>query len=102
MSALPDLTRYGIYHANYLRNPPAAKLYEESVLRDHGVISSAGALISRSGTKTGRSPKDKRIMQHPESSPDIWWGDVNIPLTEQSFIINRQRAVDFLNFSPNI
>lgn len=102
MAALPDLTRYGIYHTNYLRNPPAAKLYEESVLRDHGAITSAGALASRSGTKTGRSPKDKRIMQHPESTGDVWWGDVNIPLTEQSFIINRQRAVDFLNFRPNI
>jgi len=102
MAALPDLSRYGIYHKDYLRNPPPAKLYEESVLRDHGVITSAGALASRSGTKTGRSPKDKRIMQHPTSTDDIWWGEVNIPLTEHSFIINRQRAVDFLNFRPNI
>src|SRR5688572_1791646 len=102
MPALPDLTKHGIFHATYLRNPPAAKLYEESVLHDHGVITSAGALASRSGTKTGRSPKDKRIMQHPTSSADVWWGDVNIPLAEQSFIINRQRAVDFLNFRPNI
>ena len=102
MSSLPDLTRYGIYHGNFLRNPPAAKLYEEAIARDHGVITSAGALLSRSGTKTGRSPKDKRIMQHPSSSGDIWWGDVNIPLAEHSFLVNRQRAVDFLNFRSQV
>jgi phosphoenolpyruvate carboxykinase (ATP) len=102
MDAGPDLTKYGIYHTSFLRNPPAAKLYEDAIGHDHGLITVKGALSSRSGTKTGRSPKDKRLVQHPESSADIWWGDVNIPLTEQAFLINRQRAVDFLNFRSHI
>ena len=32
------------------------------------------------GVKTGRSPKDKRVVEHPDSKNDIWWGPVNIPL----------------------
>jgi len=102
MAALPDLSRYGIYHKVYLRNPSPARLYEEAVTSDEGAITSTGALFSRSGSKTGRSPKDKRIMQHPASQADVWWGDVNIPLAEHSFLVNRQRAVDFLNFRRQI
>ena len=102
MAALPDLSRYGIYHKEYARNVPPAKLYEEAIKHDHGAISSAGALMSRSGSKTGRSPKDKRIVEHPLSSPDVWWGDVNIKLAEHSFMVNKQRAVDFLNFRSQI
>jgi len=102
MAPLPDLSRYGIYHAEYLRNPPAARLYEEAIKSDHGVITSVGALLSRSGSKTGRSPKDKRVVDHPMSTNDVWWGDVNIKLAEHSFLVNRQRAVDFLNFRQQI
>ncbi len=40
---------------------------------------------------------DKRIVDHPESSKDVWWGPVNIKLDNQVFIINRQRAIDYLN-----
>ena len=102
MAGLPDLSRYGIYHKEYLRNPPPARLYEEAIKSDGGAISSVGALLSRSGSKTGRSPKDKRVVQHQASSNDIWWSEVNIPLAEHSFLVNRQRAIDFLNFRSQI
>jgi hypothetical protein len=35
-------------------------------------ITSSGALTAYSGTKTGRSPLDKRIVQEPSSEKDIW------------------------------
>jgi phosphoenolpyruvate carboxykinase (ATP) len=92
-----NLLAYDVYVADILRNPPPAILYEEAIQRDGGKISSTGALVSLSGTKTGRSPKDKRIVDHPDSSADIWWGSVNMRLDEQTFITNRQRAVDYLN-----
>jgi phosphoenolpyruvate carboxykinase (ATP) len=37
-------------------------------------IAENGALIAYSGVKTGRSPKDKRVVEHPDSKNDIWWG----------------------------
>ena len=95
-----DLSEYGIVAPHVYRNLAPGRLYEEAVRFDNGLITSTGALASRSGTKNGRSPKDKRVVDHPTSSPDIWWGDVNIPLSEHSFLINRQRAIDFLNFRP--
>ncbi|MGH7139504.1 MAG: phosphoenolpyruvate carboxykinase (ATP), partial [Pirellulales bacterium] len=92
-----DLSQYGIYTAEVWRNAAPARLYEAAVNDDRCAIADSGALVARSGSKTGRSPKDKRIVDHPHSSADIWWGDVNIPLDEQTFLTNRERAIDFLN-----
>lgn len=98
MSVNPiDLSAYGIHVSDVVRNATPARLYEFAIVDHHAVISASGALATRSGDKTGRSPKDKRIVDDPATSGDIWWGDINIRLTERSFLINRQRAVDYLN-----
>ncbi|HEX3656251.1 MAG TPA: phosphoenolpyruvate carboxykinase (ATP) [Pirellulales bacterium] len=97
-----DLSARQVYVTDVLRNAPPARLYEEAIKHDRGVITASGALLSYSGSKTGRSPKDKRIVEHPDSAGDVWWGPINIPLAEQSFFINRQRAVDYLNIRPRI
>lgn len=93
-----NLTAHGIEVEHVLRNPSPATLYQQAMKRDPGTaISDKGALIAYSGDKTGRSPTDKRVVQHPDSERDIWWGPVNIPLTEMTFGTNRERAIDYLN-----
>jgi phosphoenolpyruvate carboxykinase (ATP) len=49
-------------------------------MNEGAVISSSGALINFSGKKTGRSPKDKRIVYEETSKDHIWWGPVNIKM----------------------
>lgn len=97
-----ELLRHGVLASGVVRNPAPAMLYEEAVSHDEGVIASSGAIIARSGAKTGRSPKDKRIVQTPETAGDIWWGPVNIRLSPQSFRMCRQRAQDYLTRCPRI
>jgi phosphoenolpyruvate carboxykinase (ATP) len=92
-----DLSEYEITVHHVIRNAPPARLYEEALTGSSAAITVSGALAIRSGPKTGRSPKDKRIVEHPESIDDVWWGDVNINLSEKSFLINRQRARDYMN-----
>jgi phosphoenolpyruvate carboxykinase (ATP) len=92
-----SLRQYGIHLPEVVRNPSPARLYEDAVLGERAAITSTGALATSSGEKTGRSPKDKRIVDHPRSSRDIWWGNVNIPIDETYFAISRRRAIDFLN-----
>ena len=36
-------------------------------------------------------------MRHPDSQQDVWWGAVNHPIDEHTFLLNRQRAIDYLN-----
>src|SRR3954469_7234894 len=96
--APPPLQAHGITVADVLRNLPPARLYEEAIRFDPGTrIADSGALVAYSGAKTGRSPKDKRIVRHPRSEQDIWWGAVNVPLDPTIFAINRERAIDYLN-----
>lgn len=92
-----DLSHHGLNAKTIVRNATPARLYEFAISGRTAVIASSGALVAHSGEKTGRSPKDKRIVESSESQGDIWWGDVNIPLNEHSFLVNRQRARDFLN-----
>jgi phosphoenolpyruvate carboxykinase (ATP) len=65
------------------RNAPIALLYEDAIRNEGAIISSTGALINFSGKKTGRSPKDKRIVFEDTSKDEIWWGSVNIKMDER-------------------
>ncbi len=92
-----DLNPHGITVTRVLRNPSPARLYEDGIMREQAAITSTGALSTSSGEKTGRSPKDKRIVEHPDSSANIWWGSVNMKIDEETFMLNRTRAIDYLN-----
>ncbi|MEM8866429.1 MAG: phosphoenolpyruvate carboxykinase (ATP) [Planctomycetota bacterium] len=92
-----DLSCYGIEVENVRRNLSPAALYEHGILFDQAEITSSGAIATDSAAKTGRSPKDKRIVDEPVSHDDVWWGDVNIPLSSDSFAKNRSAAVRYLN-----
>ena len=97
MSLSMSLADYGIQVTNVLRNAPPARLYEDALRYDDGTIVSSGAIATDSGAKKGRSPKDKRIVQEPSSQDDVWWGSVNIPLSEDSFAKNKSIALEHLN-----
>ncbi len=98
MSQEFSLSQYDISVRRIIRNASPAQLYEQGLHDEAGTaISGTGALIAMSGEKTGRSPKDKRIVEEPSSKGNVWWGDVNIKLDEHTFMVNRERAIDYLN-----
>lgn len=114
-----------------------AELYEQAIKYEKGsFITSSGALATMSGAKTGRSPRDKRVVKD-ETTEDLWWGkwvcifylfissnnfiqlfnfihrikmcdmiftrfewrgrgSPNIEMDEHTFMVNRERAVDYL------
>lgn len=85
-------------HVLYNLSPP--ELYEQALKYEKGsFITSTGALATLSGAKTGRSPKDKRVVREETSQEDLWWGSgsPNIEMDEHTFLVNRERAVDYLN-----
>eukprot|EP01137_Pigoraptor_chileana_P000324 Opistho-2@36321 len=93
-----NLEDHGLRAHSIVHNGTPSFLYEEALRNEKGTnITASGALATRSGAKTGRSPADKRITVEPTSASDVWWGPVNIKLDQASFMINRERAVDFLN-----
>lgn len=97
-----NLSKHDITVENVIRNAAPADLYGLALQQDNGAISDVGAMIAMSGKKTGRSPRDKRIVEHPDSQADIWWGSVNIKLDDHTFVINRDRALSYLNTCERI
>lgn len=97
-----NLSQYGIFQENVLRNPVAAVLYADALAHDSAAISSTGALMTNSGLKTGRSPKDKRIVEDAETDQDIWWGNINMKTDAETFARNRQRAIDYFNMCDRL
>lgn len=71
-------------------------LYEDALKEKGTTISSTGALIAYSGDKTGRSPKDKRIVAQTPSEDNVWWGPVNKKVDQTTWKISRSRAIDYL------
>jgi len=93
-----SLEEYNIHPQTIIRNASPSVLYEEALTYEaDATISSDGALIVSSYEKTGRSPKDKRIVEYPDIMEDVWWGDINMGMDEETFMIARGRALDYLN-----
>src|SRR5689334_6512365 len=98
-----DLSAHGLTVATVHHNLPPSELYEHAIRYEKDAsIAENGALVAYSGAKTGRSPKDKRVVKNAESERDVWWGGVNIPLDPHAFAINRERARDYLNTQDRI
>ena len=93
-----NLKQLGIDTEKIYRNTSVPELYEIAIrYENQSAISDVGALLVYSGEKTGRSPKDKRVVRHPDSEANIDWGEINIELDEHTFMVNRERAIDYLN-----
>ncbi len=98
-----DLSRYGIRVTDVHRNTAVPVLYEIGLRKEAGTaISDTGALLVYSGDKTGRSPKDKRIVRNPESEANIDWGPINIGLDKHTYRVNHERAIDYLNICDRL
>ena len=83
------------------RNLNVDNLIDEILKNNEGVISSTGAPIVDTGKFTGRSPKDKYIVDEPSSNSQIWWGQVNQKIDEKVFDELFSKVVDYYNSDPN-
>ncbi|NGM63796.1 phosphoenolpyruvate carboxykinase (ATP) [Sphingobacterium sp. SGR-19] len=82
----PDLRYLSISDTakvNYQKDVP--ELVEKAILHREGVLSDTGALVASTGHFTGRSPQDRYIVDDPLSRTNIWWGEINQPISEESF-----------------
>src|SRR3954454_7493361 len=81
-----DLSEHGIdASGRTYRNPTTALLYSHALQRGDGRLAEGGPLVVDTGKFTGRSPKDKFLVDEPSSTDRIWWGEVNQKLAESSF-----------------
>ena len=78
------------------RNLSTPKLVETAIKNGEGSLSSRGALVSETGKRTGRSPKDKFTVRDAVTEDKVDWGSVNLAFSPEKFDALYQRVLEYL------
>ncbi len=79
------------------RNLCPADLTERAIITGEGRLTDTGALSVMTGKYTGRSPKDKFIVDSEGVHDKIAWGSVNMPIKREVFEAIKKEMVEYLN-----
>ncbi|KON86661.1 phosphoenolpyruvate carboxykinase [Sporosarcina globispora] len=72
------------------------QLVEKVLNRNEGSLTSTGAIRATTGKYTGRSPKDKYIVEEASNKDKIDWGSVNQPISEEAFSNLYNKVISYL------
>jgi phosphoenolpyruvate carboxykinase (ATP) len=73
-----------------------AVLVEKALSRREGILTSTGAMAVTTGRYTGRSPKDRFIVDTPDVHDLIAWGNVNMPISKDVFEAIKEEVCTYL------
>lgn len=73
-----------------------AGLIEQAILNGEGKLADSGAFAADTGEFTGRSPKDRYIVYDDITKDTVWWGDINIPFSNENFDSLYSRVCSYL------
>ncbi|MEE8477668.1 MAG: phosphoenolpyruvate carboxykinase (ATP), partial [Gemmatimonadales bacterium] len=82
------------------RNLPPPALYEAAIRAGEGRMARGGVFCAITTPHTGRSPKDKFVVREPSAEADVWWGNVNQPLSPEHWAVLRADVVSYLRNRP--
>lgn len=86
------LKNFGKVHWNLLTK----ELYEEATKRNEGKITKYGSIVVNTAPYTGRSPKDRFIVEEHSSKDKVWWGKINKPIEEEKFNALKKKVCEYL------
>lgn len=72
------------------------QLVEKATTRGEAILTADGAITAQTGKYTGRSPKDKYIVEEPSSQDKIDWGKVNAPISSEVFDALYEKVTAYL------
>lgn len=72
------------------------ELLKYALERGEGSVAANGAFSVSTGSRTGRSPKDRFIVEEDGTKNSIDWGKVNQPISEEKFAVLWKKALDYI------
>lgn len=90
------LDKIGLKPSAVYRNLCPAALVENALARGEGTLMNTGALLVNTGKYTGRSPKDKFIVDTPSVHDKVAWGSVNVPTSRETFNAIKEEMIAYL------
>jgi len=100
MSTVTDQLKLAPEHTH--TNCCPAELMEFVIKRGEGQLAANGCVVVNTGERSGRSPKDKFLVEHPDSRDNIDWGKVNQPITEAQFDTALEIATKYINAQDDV
>ena len=92
-----NLEKYGVKNVkNLYHNLSRTELVEHAVRNNEGVLTTLGAINVLTGKNTGRSPKDRFIVDQPSIHGKVDWNEINKPIEEKVFNKLLIRATAYL------
>ena len=88
---LTQLIRGEQVHTNLV----PAQLIEHAIRRGEGTFAANGALVCKTGARTGRSPKDRFIVKDSAANL-VDWNDINQPCSAEMFDAIYTKALEHL------
>ncbi|MDE2025366.1 MAG: phosphoenolpyruvate carboxykinase (ATP), partial [Patescibacteria group bacterium] len=96
------LTHNIIPSGQVYRNLHVDKLIEHALTAQEVIPSKSGAVVVYTGKYTGRSPRDKFIVDTPSIHDKIDWGQINKPISEDSFDRLYKKMTSFLSLQKKL
>jgi len=93
----PDLSYLDLTAKTVKYQLSVAELVEDALKNGEGTLAASGALAVDTGNFTGRSPKDRFIVEDEITRDTVWWGDVNIKISAAHFDSLYQKVVAHLS-----
>jgi len=81
-----------VYH-----NLTADELHQHTLDANLGEECDLGALVVKTGKFTGRSPKDRFIVESASNKDKIWWGEINQAVSKEVFDGLKTKVVKHLS-----
>ncbi|MBS2970147.1 phosphoenolpyruvate carboxykinase (ATP) [Metabacillus sp. KIGAM252] len=87
---------------NVFQNLSVPQLVEKILSRNEAVLTSTGAIRATTGAYTGRSPKDKFIVKEDSVNSKIDWGNVNQPISSETFNKLYHKVLSYLKMQNEL
>ena len=82
---------------NQFWNLTPAELVEDTILHGEGLLTDTGAIAIDTGEFTGRSPKDRFIVEDEITKDAVWWGGINKGISSDYFDTLYARMQSYLS-----
>ena len=94
---MKTLDQYNIIDSKIHYNLSPEELYKDTINNKMGVLTDGGVLSVNTGKFTGRSPKDRFIVEDEITQDKVWWGEINKPFPEQNFDLLQKDITSYLS-----
>ena len=95
--SLIDLDYLNLQPSSNICNASPEDLVEISVNSYGCEIADNGALVVMTGRFTGRSPKDRFIVEDEITKASVDWNSINQPIDQKYFSALKQKMISYLN-----